>query len=143
MGEVIEGRQIQTWQMSARCENEAPMKARFIEPMLLVRTEKLPEGSNILYEIKFDGYRAIAFKTGGKIHLRSRNDNDFAARYPSIAKALQSVPDETVIDGEIVALDGEGKPSFSRMLKNGLERNSAFSLFLPSEAWDPFVEVPT
>ena len=81
------------------------VKARFVDPMLLLKTEKLPEGADVLYEIKLDGYRAIAFKTGGKVHLRSRNDNDFASRYPSIAKALKAMPDETVIDGEVVALD--------------------------------------
>ena len=93
------------------------MKARFIDPMLLLKTEKLPEGADVLYEIKLDGYRSIAFKTGGKVHLRSRNDNDFASRYPSIAKALQAMPDETVIDGEVVALDADGKPSFN-LLQN-------------------------
>ena len=51
------------------------MRAKFIEPMLLLRTEKLSEGGNWIYEINFDGYRAITFKTRGKIHPRSRNDN--------------------------------------------------------------------
>lgn len=91
-------------------------KARFIDPMLLLKTEELPEGPGILYELKLDGYRTIAFTTGGKVHLRSRNDNDFSARYPSIVKALP-IPDDTVIDGEIVALDPTGKPSFN-LLQN-------------------------
>jgi bifunctional non-homologous end joining protein LigD len=85
------------------------VKARFIEPMLLLRTERLPDSPDLLYEINLDGYRAIAFKSAGKIHLRSRNDNDFAVRYAAIAKALQAMPDESVIDGEIVALDGDGR----------------------------------
>jgi bifunctional non-homologous end joining protein LigD len=95
----------------------AKQKARFVDPMLLLKTETLTEGSDVLYEIKLDGYRAIAFKTGGKVHLRSRNDNDFATRYQSIAKALQAMPDETVIDGEVVAVDADGKPSFT-LLQN-------------------------
>ena len=52
--------------------------ARFIEPMLLVRTETLPEGDAWLYEL--DGFRAEAIKTGGQVHLRSRNGKDFSAK---------------------------------------------------------------
>jgi DNA ligase D-like protein (predicted ligase) len=85
--------------------------------MLLLRSEKLPEGPDWLYELKLDGYRALAIKTGGKLQLRSRNDNDFTGRYPEIAAALRSIPDETVIDGEVVALDEQGRPSFN-LLQN-------------------------
>jgi bifunctional non-homologous end joining protein LigD len=56
------------------------MKARFIEPMLLLRTERLPEGYPWQYELKLDGYRAIAIKSGGSVQLRSRNDNDFTSQ---------------------------------------------------------------
>jgi bifunctional non-homologous end joining protein LigD len=71
-------------------------KASFIPPMLLVRREKLPEGENWLYELKFDAYRSIAFKTGGKVYLRSRNDNDFNSSYPGIVKALADLPFRSV-----------------------------------------------
>ena len=74
--------------------------------MLLLRTERLPEGPDWLYEVKLDGYRALAVKSGGNVQLRSRNDNDFAARYANVTKALGAMPDETVIDGEVVALAG-------------------------------------
>jgi DNA ligase D-like protein (predicted ligase) len=87
--------------------------------MLLLRTEMLPEGPEWGYEIKLDGYRAVAFKCGGKVSVRSRNDNDFASRYPSISKALASLPDDTVVDGEIVALDEAGKPSFNALQNHG------------------------
>jgi bifunctional non-homologous end joining protein LigD len=87
--------------------------------MLLLRTEELPASSDWIYEIKFDGYRAIAFKTGGKVYLRSRNDNDFSVRYPGIVKALAPIPDDTVIDGEVVALDADGKPSFNTLQNFG------------------------
>jgi bifunctional non-homologous end joining protein LigD len=73
--------------------------------MLLLRTEKLPEGPDWLYELKFDGYRALAVKTSRNVQLRSRNDKDFTTRYPAIVKALAAMPDETVIDGEVIALD--------------------------------------
>jgi len=88
-------------------------KAAFIEPMLLLRADTLPEGDAWQYELKFDGYRALAIKTGGTIQLRSRNDHDFSRRYPTIARAFSPLPNETVVDGEVVALDASGKPSFN------------------------------
>jgi hypothetical protein len=89
--------------------------------MLLLRTEKLPEGLDWLVELKLDGYRALAMKTAGKVQLRSRNDNDFSLWYHGIVKALQPMPDETVIDGEVIALDAEGRPSFNMLQNYGSE----------------------
>jgi bifunctional non-homologous end joining protein LigD len=80
-------------------------KARFFEPMLLLATSSFPAGHDWEYELKLDGYRAIGFKSNGRVHLRSRNNKDFAVRYPAITNARQTVPDETVIDGEVVAFD--------------------------------------
>jgi DNA ligase D-like protein (predicted ligase) len=94
------------------------INARFIEPMRLQRVEKLSEGSSWIYELKLDGFRAQAIKTGGRVRLRSRNDKDFNLKYPNIAQALAAMPEETVIDGEIVALDESGRPSFGA-LQNG------------------------
>jgi bifunctional non-homologous end joining protein LigD len=68
-----------------------------------------------LYELKLDGYRANAANPNGRVRLWSRNENDFGARYPDTAEALPNLPDETVIHGEIVALDESGKPSFSSL----------------------------
>jgi DNA ligase D-like protein (predicted ligase) len=92
------------------------VKAGFIPPMLLLRSEKLPDDlARWAYQLKFDGYRAIAFKSGGKVHLRSRNDNDFTTRYPAVVRALANLPDESVIDGEVVAIDDDGRPSFNAL----------------------------
>jgi DNA ligase D-like protein (predicted ligase) len=98
----------------------AKVKGRFIEPMLLLRSETLPaDAERWEYQLKFDGYRAVAFKSGGKIHLRSRNDNDFSVRYPDIVRGLANLPDETVIDGEVIALDEDGRPSFNVLQNHG------------------------
>jgi len=94
--------------------------------MLLLLTSKVPEGDQWTYEIKWDGYRAIAFKTGGKVSLRSRNDNDFALRYPGVTQALSGLPDDTVIDGEIVALDESGRPSFNVLQNYGSAQAPVF-----------------
>src|ERR1700722_4825006 len=94
------------------------IKAKFIEPMLLLPAETLPQGPGWTYELKLDGFRAIGLKTGGTVRLRSRNDKDFNRKYPAIAKALAALPDETVVDGEVVALEPDGRPSFN-VLQNG------------------------
>src|SRR3954453_17718834 len=89
--------------------------ARFIQPMLLLPANALPEGPHLSYEVKWDGYRAIAIKSDGKVRLRSRNDKDFNRRYPAVVKALDGLPGETVVDGEVVALDHTGRPSFNAL----------------------------
>jgi ATP-dependent DNA ligase len=92
-------------------------RVAFIEPMLLLRTDNLPDGAG--WSLELDGYRAVAIKTGGKVQLCSRNNNDFTVRYAAIAKALASLPDDTVVDGEVVAMDGSGKPSFNALQNYG------------------------
>jgi bifunctional non-homologous end joining protein LigD len=96
--------------------------------MLLLPSEMLPEGEGWAYELKLDGFRALAIKTGGPVRLRSRNDKDFNGKYPAIAKALAALPDETVVDGEVVALDGDGRPSFNA-LQNGSGATIVFYVF--------------
>jgi len=103
-------------------------KATFIEPMLLLRVEKLPQDADWSYEIKLDGYRALAIKSGGKVQLRSRNDNDFTERYSSVANALRSIPNETVLDDEVAAIDEEGRPSFN-LLPNYASADTPLSTF--------------
>ena len=94
----------------------ARVKAGFVEPMLLLKTDMLPDDpARWEYQLKFDGYRAIAFKTSGRVHLRSRNNKDFSGRYPAIVTGLARLPNETVIDGEVVALGEDGRPSFNAL----------------------------
>lgn len=91
------------------------VRAGFIEPMLLLQTDALPDDRRWQYELKLDGYRAIAYKRDHRVFLRSRNDRDFSARYPAIVSALAGLPEDTVIDGELVALGADGRPSFSAL----------------------------
>jgi bifunctional non-homologous end joining protein LigD len=91
--------------------------------MLLLPTDRLPgEAEAWQYEIKLDGYRAIAFRDGGPAQLRSRNDSDFRARYPAVGAALDRLPRGTIIDGEVVAVDAEGRPSFQLLQNAGSAR---------------------
>jgi hypothetical protein len=106
--------------------SQKKVRARLIEPMLLLRPSDSPEGADWEYELKPDGHQALAIKTGGKIQRRSRNDNDFSLRYPSIVKAVAPIADETVLDGEVVALDDSGRPSFNTLQNHGSSKAPGF-----------------
>jgi len=90
---------------------------RDYKPMLATLAERLPEGADWVYEVKWDGYRALGYVRGGDATLRSRNGNDLTARFPTVAKALAKAArsPECVVDGEVCALDEQGRPSFSAM----------------------------
>ena len=92
-------------------------KAEFIEPMDCAPVTKLADGPQWVYEVKLDGYRAIAVKTDGRVNLFSRRRKSFDHHYPLIVEALAALPEGTVVDGEIVALDDSGKPNFN-LLQN-------------------------
>jgi DNA ligase D-like protein (predicted ligase) len=109
-----------------RVVRRSTARAEFIEPMLLLRTDELPEGPEWTYELKLDGYRALGIKSGGVVQLRSRNDNDFRSRYPAIAEALEALPDETVLDGEVIAMDSSGRPSFNALQTIGSSKAPLF-----------------
>jgi DNA ligase D-like protein (predicted ligase) len=74
---------------------------------------KLPDGPQWRYEIKLDGYRFIAVKSSGKLNLLSRRRNSFNRQYSLVVEALADLPDDTVIDGEVVALNQSGRPDFN------------------------------
>ena len=91
-------------------------KPRFIEPMYARLVNKLPEGEDWLYEVKFDGYRCLAARDARKATLWSRRGNLFTEQFPSVTRACQRLPKDTLVDGEIVAVDkrmGESLSTFS------------------------------
>src|ERR1700676_4616857 len=97
--------------------------------MLLLATETLPEGPEWTDELKLDGYRALAIKTGREGRLRPRNNKDFNRKYPGSVKTLAAPPDETVIDGEVVALDADGRPSFNALQDGAVGAAILFYVF--------------
>ncbi len=89
----------------------------FIAPMRAKAVDRLPEGEHWTYEVKFDGYRALAIRRGDRIMLWSRNHHGLNDRFPTIAAACAQLDDGTMIDGEVVAVDESGRPSFN-LLQN-------------------------
>lgn len=89
----------------------------FIEPMECLLTGTLPDGPGWSYELKLDGFRLQAARSGAALSLYSRRGNLLNARFPSLVDDLAPMPDGTVLDGELVALGKDGRPSF-QLLQN-------------------------
>lgn len=104
-----------------------------IKPMLATRVEEAFDNKDWLYEIKWDGYRALAYMYKGKVELRSRNNLSFTQKFAAVAQALQEEwKGDAIIDGEIVALNDDGLPDFQSLqsfLKNGRTAKLAFYVF--------------
>jgi DNA ligase D-like protein (predicted ligase) len=96
-------------------EKTAAAKVAFIECMECVSVKKLPDGPEWSYEVKLDGYRLVAVRNEADPILFSRRANILNARFPTIAAGLAKLPKETVIDGEVVALDDQGGASFQSL----------------------------
>ena len=94
----------------------------FIEPMQCKPVTVLPESKNWTFEIKFDGYRCIAVKCEREVTLFSRHRKVLNKRSPGVVDALASLDGDFVLDGELVALDSKGRPSF-QVLQNNLSRS--------------------
>jgi ATP-dependent DNA ligase len=90
---------------------------------------KLPEGSQRVWEIKLDGYRAVAVKSRDAVTLYSRNGKILNNRFPYIVQPLRELPDGTVMDGEIVALDDDGRPVFN-LLQNFTSESGRIRYFV-------------
>jgi bifunctional non-homologous end joining protein LigD len=108
--------------MAARSSKAKKAKAAiarvsFIETMDCLPVTRVPEGNEWTYEIKLDGYRLEAVKNAGKTALYSRRRNVLNEKFGYIAEALKDLPDGTVLDGEVVAMDSDGRSDFN-LLQN-------------------------
>jgi bifunctional non-homologous end joining protein LigD len=92
-------------------------EASFVEPMDCLSVSKLPEALEWIWEIKLDGYRALAVKPESGITLFSRRRKSLNRQFPYIVEALADLPAGTVVDGEVVAIDESGRPDFN-LLQN-------------------------
>jgi bifunctional non-homologous end joining protein LigD len=99
--------------------------------MLATLATELPRGDGWTYEVKWDGYRALGYVRAGEARLVSRNDNDLTARFPGVAKALAKAArsPNCVVDGEVCALDSDGRPSFSAMQQGKPDTPIVYAVF--------------
>lgn len=101
---------------------------QLISPQLATLAEHAPAGDDWLSEVKFDGYRAVCRIANGEVNIYTRAGNDWTAKWPVIADALGELPVENAwVDGEVVAIDQDGKVSF-QMLQNLMREGKAAQL---------------
>jgi bifunctional non-homologous end joining protein LigD len=128
-----------------REDGAAVVPPRRYRPMLATLEREVPGGSGWLFEVKWDGYRALAYVRGGEAELLSRNDNDLTARFGDVARAIPRAlrtPD-CVLDGEVCALDEQGRPSFSAMQQGKPGTPVVYEAFdLLELEGEPLVDLP-
>jgi bifunctional non-homologous end joining protein LigD len=88
-----------------------------IDPMLATKIRQVFNDKDFIYEIKLDGYRIIGYKKAQTVELRTRSFENYSNKYGTIAKTLKSIPFSVVLDGEVIYLDENGKPSFDLLQK--------------------------
>jgi bifunctional non-homologous end joining protein LigD len=111
----------ENWLLIKRSDSDAEtVEPQKYTPMLATLAAELPRGDGWSFEVKFDGFRALAYVRGGECELVSRNDKPLTPRFPNVAKAVPRAlkTPNAVLDGEICALDANGRPSFSAMQQN-------------------------
>ena len=122
--EEVKARETPGTRLRAMLEQSNAVRAR-VDPklaglMLAESAERAFTRDGWLFELKLDGYRLLASKSNGEALLLTRNGNDYTGVFPEIARAVKALPfEECIIDGEVVVLDTEGKPSFSRLQQRG------------------------
>ena len=108
----------QNWLLIKRRDDEtAPAAHHEYTPMLATAVETLPRGDGWQFEVKFDGYRAIAHVQGGDVRLVSRNGKDLTARFADVSRQVTHAvkTPNAVLDGEVCRLDPSGRASFSEL----------------------------
>src|ERR1700732_4105647 len=100
-------------EIRARLGSLPKTEASFVEPMDCLSVSKLPKGVGWIWEIKLDGYRALAVKSGSVVTLLSRRRKSLNRQFPNIVEAMADLPAGTVVDGEVVAIDESGRPDFN------------------------------
>ncbi len=106
--------------IKAPTAKRATPRLHFIPAMKATLREEPPTEGDWSYELKFDGFRALALKNGNSVELFSLNAKDFRGRFPEIVEAIAELPDEQLeLDGEIVALDDTGRSSFELLQGHG------------------------
>jgi len=106
-----------------------------VKPMLCTLIDEPFSRDNWLFEIKWDGYRAIGSKHRSDVELYSRNGNDFAAKYPPVAEAMRTFKHDVIVDGEIAIVDSEGKSHFEWMQGWGKEQQGTLQYYLFDILW--------
>jgi len=86
-----------------------------VKPMLCTLVDDIFDGKDWLFEVKWDGYRAIASKHKDKVELYSRNSLDFTTYYPPVVEAIRKLKHDVILDGEVVVVDDHGQPHFEHL----------------------------
>jgi bifunctional non-homologous end joining protein LigD len=128
-------------------DDAAPAPSRAYAPMMATLADTVPKGAGWVFEVKWDGYRAIATIVNGEATLTSRNGNDLTARFETVSKQIVKAvktPD-CVLDGEVCALDEQGRATFSALQQSHGRRDVTFiyAVFDVLEVeGEPLVELP-
>lgn len=131
------------WLLVKKKADTPSPKRRTYAPMLATLAESVPSGGEWLHEVKWDGYRAIVTVAGGEAELTSRNGNSLTERFQSVARAVEQAvktPD-CVLDGEVCALDDQGRASFSAM-QQGSGRLVLYLFDVLEVEGEPTIDLP-
>lgn len=91
------------------------MLNKIITPMLLSESNKIPTSKNYIYELKYDGIRALIYITSNNIKIYTRNKIDITHLFPELTKLKEVIKRNVILDGEIICTK-DGKPNFSKLL---------------------------